>query len=559
MSTHGSSSNPRNSTNATEVYDQPIKLIDTTKPAENSDSENEGQRLSSDSKWRRLAKKPTNFSVREELARRKYAKWQQDKPGESTNTTGPQEAPSGNQGPSSSQGVPEPTTPSQSKVQEADFADSTNLQERGRSPSRRAETARAKARKHHHHHQASHVDILYENQRGTFFFGVPLYSHSSLLNFDPAPWVTSTFKDSPVNITNAQVPDPSWEWAWKSWYVDMSYDVDEEGWQYSFSFARKFSWHGTHPWLHSFVRRRRWLRKRVRCPEVKAEGGTMDAAHMLTSEYFTIHPKRDRSVSTDRDGSVRYSFMTFSTAEDILLPEEITDVASLLKSLRLATIDREKLDAIRKFMKTANIDELSLLHEHVPAIMSFFVFQNSGRQLVAILKQAISDPDSSRNREDEFGSKTDSKDVQNRIDSIHKALSTAETRIGGLEYWNDKTRSNSLRTSDEQENKKPTIEDSKAKAPENDPVGRIRGIPEKADIGIDYTKGAASPTIPAGKDYDGGADAKDEKENEQVKKMGANRNNGNDARDDAQRPSSMREEIGKQGEMERKDTMVVSD
>lgn len=558
MSTHRSPSTPRNSTNFTEVYDQPIKLIDTTKPAENSDSENESQRLSSDSKWRRLAKKPTNFSVREELARRKYAKWQQDKPEGSPTTTEPQERPSSNQGPSSSQDVPEPATPSQSKVQEADFADSSNLQERGRSPSRRAETARAKARKHHHH-QDSHVDILYENQRGTFFFGVPLYSHSSLLNFDPAPWVTSTFKDSPVNITNAQVPDPSWEWAWKSWYVDMSYDVDEEGWQYSFSFAKKFSWHGTHPWLHSFVRRRRWLRKRVRCPDTKAQGGGMDVAHMLTSEYFTIHPKRDRSISTDRGASVRYSFMTFSTAEDILLPEEITDIASLLKSLRLATIDREKLEAVRRFTKTAGIDELGLLYEHIPAIMSFFVFQNSGRQLVAILKQAVLDADSPSTNKDESRSKSTSTDVQSRIDSIRKALSTADKQIGGLEYWSDKTRSNSLRTSDEPEAKKSTTAGSKAKAPENDPVGKIRGIPEKADIGIDYTRGAASPTSPADKGYDGGADSKDEKENEPVNKLGGSRSNSNDAQDDKQRSSLIREEMGKQGEVARKDTMVVSD
>ena len=29
------------------------------------------------------------------------------------------------------------------------------------------------------------IEVLYENQRGSFFFGIPLFSSRSLLNFDP--------------------------------------------------------------------------------------------------------------------------------------------------------------------------------------------------------------------------------------------------------------------------------------------------------------------------------------------------------------------------------------
>jgi hypothetical protein len=67
----------------------------------------------------------------------------------------------------------------------------------------------------------AHIDVLYENQRGWFVFGIPLFSSKALWNFrvDPAPWVDSKFRPSAVNITNAQVPDPSWMWDWKSWYV----------------------------------------------------------------------------------------------------------------------------------------------------------------------------------------------------------------------------------------------------------------------------------------------------------------------------------------------------
>lgn len=101
------------------------------------------------------------------------------------------------------------------------------------------------------------IDVLYENQRGAWLCGLPLFSSASLLNFDPPAWRNGLGQASPVSVVDAQTPDPSWRWAWPTWYVDMSADVDEEGWQYSFMFRQKTSWHGSHPWFHSFVRRRR--------------------------------------------------------------------------------------------------------------------------------------------------------------------------------------------------------------------------------------------------------------------------------------------------------------
>ena len=239
------------------------------------------------------------------------------------------------------------------------------------------------------------VDILYENQRGLFFFGIPLYSHSSLLNFDPGPWMTQELKDSAVNITNAQVPDPTWEWAWKSWYVDMSYDVDEEGWQYSFHFARRFAWHGNHPWFHSYVRRRRWLRKRVKkhATSFNAKNGSMGAAHLLTTDYFTIHSKRDKNPASNLDDvpTARSSWMSpRSLVDENQIPEEIKDVPSMLRGLKLATIDREKVDIVKKFIDQGG-EELAYLEAVIPEIMSFLVYQNSRRQLLQYLKQVAAD------------------------------------------------------------------------------------------------------------------------------------------------------------------------
>jgi hypothetical protein len=198
----------------------------------------------------------------------------------------------------------------------------------------------------------SHIDVLYENQRGWFVFGIPLFSSKALWNFkiDPAPWVDSKFRPSAVDITNAQVPDPSWRWDWKSWYVDMSMDVDEEGWQYSLLFKGS-AWHGNHPWFHCFVRRRRWLRKRTkqRLPPKSKE----TARDRLFGDTFSIGTTLARS-----------STFGALSAEEASVDDEIRDVASLMVKLKKASVDREKIAYIHKFVDTGG-EELHYLAEQV--------------------------------------------------------------------------------------------------------------------------------------------------------------------------------------------------
>ncbi|KAF6767363.1 hypothetical protein PSEUBRA_004287 [Kalmanozyma brasiliensis GHG001] len=88
-------------------------------------------------------------------------------------------------------------------------------------------------------------DVLYENQRGLLVFGIPKFSPRTLFQWDPSPWTSSNGKKSAYNIANAQLPDPSWEWAYDEWYIDMTGDVDEAGWQYSGNFGRRF-WPNVH-------------------------------------------------------------------------------------------------------------------------------------------------------------------------------------------------------------------------------------------------------------------------------------------------------------------------
>jgi len=223
------------------------------------------------------------------------------------------------------------------------------------------------------------IDILYENQRGSFVFGRPLFSSRSLLNFDPSAWTTSRGEPSPVDVTNAQLPDPSWEWSWTTWYVDMSQDVDEQGWEYSFMFQRRFPWHGTHPWGYSWVRRRRWIRKRVRkhrhLADGRVEGGqAMKDAHKLNADYFTIHasaggrsPSITSAPSTVRASSMDLQTLVRTNDEDY---GDIDDLPTLIQRLKKSEVDREKMNMVLKYIEQGRQDVYYLADEVISSSLA---------------------------------------------------------------------------------------------------------------------------------------------------------------------------------------------
>ena len=281
------------------------------------------------------------WDLREELARRKYAKWQEGR------FQGVDESEAGHAG--------EVGGGSQHEVEGGNVNTQVATND-ALTPDRRQDDPARTAGKFAHSPDKdnSALEVLYENQRGSFMCGVPLFSRKSLLNLDPAPWSTAAFKDSPVDIRDAQPPDPTWVWAWKSWYVDMSADVDEGGWQYSFAFSPFFSWHGTHPWYHSFVRRRRWLRKRVR--RQKSDHG----GHLPNSEHFMVgstggpsNGAKTKNHHSNIDGT--------GNGKD---PRSIQDIESLMTVLRSGRIDREKVEAFSAFLEHGD-EEISLLADRV--------------------------------------------------------------------------------------------------------------------------------------------------------------------------------------------------
>lgn len=294
------------------------------------------------------------------------------------------------------------------------------------------------------------VDVLYEHQRGSWFCGLPLYSSASLLNFDPPAWCNGHGKASPVDVTNAQTPDPSWQWAWPTWYVDMSQDVDEEGWQYSFMFRRHAVWHGTHPWLFSFARRRRWIRMRRRggkrhAHEPPSEGRQATAethdAHLLNADYFTIHPTK----TLDRASTYAAS-LARTTSNNKLVnvrsaeiadgpPEEIANIRELLELLRKARVDREKIDMVLQFLAQGGQD-IYYLSDEMSHILSLFMFQYTRRQLLSRMLQKIDEAkehrlEHQRKNQDEF------EQEKQKIDNLLRAVQAAEDEVKALEYWSD--------------------------------------------------------------------------------------------------------------------------
>lgn len=280
------------------------------------------------------------------------------------------------------------------------------------------------------------IDILYENQRGGFLCTVPLFSGRALGNLDPSPWTNAAQKTSATDITNAQVPDPSWEWAWKEWTINHTEEVDEDGWEYSFAFSKKFSWHGP-AWWKSFVRRRAWIRKRVK----KHVGYQVNEAHMLNEDYFTIHPAMDRSRSraSTADGSLKNRYSVHSLAkremEEEVAIEDIHDIPSLMIALKSCRIDREKMEVIESFIEHGG-DELYYLRERMHDVMGLFIFQASRRLLLTHLYEMFNDASDEVKKDSETGRDPDPV-KQRRLENLDAAVQHADEEVKKLEFWSD--------------------------------------------------------------------------------------------------------------------------
>lgn len=437
-------------------YDHAIVLVDSTKVKrdgeDNTDDTSDSAPLSTTASGAPLSRRWTKGTLREELARRKYSKWQEEK------TRDDEELAESSDGAGERIIEAQESTPNRGRTGRLRDKIPFRSKKQDIKSKRNGDTF---------------VDILYENQRGSFFCGIPLYSGNSLLNFDPSPWQTSDFKDSPVNITNAQLPDPSWAWAWRTWYVDMSYDVDEEGWQYSFTFSPRYAWHGTHPWFHSFVRRRRWLRKRTKFHGRSSRNtANIKDAHLLNADYFTIHATRDRSrdSSAERTINNRSSFLS-NARSDSDSEQDISDVSDILKLvaiLRGARVDREKISAVNAFLDQGG-DDLFYLADKMGDIMSFFIYQTSRSQLQSNLLRAL---ENAKHQQENSSGGADNVDevLARKASNLVKAV-----RAAGKYMADDPWDHSGAETNRAENQKADMTQDSESEARTHDTIGEIAG------------------------------------------------------------------------------------
>ncbi|KAG0021401.1 hypothetical protein BGZ81_008925 [Podila clonocystis] len=190
-------------------------------------------------------------------------------------------------------------------------------------------------------------EFLYQHQRGAFFLGTPKFSSKSLLPVDPDEWTDSRFETSAMDITDYELPDPSWEWVHKSWLVDMTGDVDEDGWEYAMTFHGS-PWHGNYEIFRSFARRRRWLRLRKRKGKMMGKEASLPERNYATSINSATWTKLDINHLDEPspfpqvlEGEGGES--SKGNKNGMLAPSKPADPVDLYKILKRARSDREKL------------------------------------------------------------------------------------------------------------------------------------------------------------------------------------------------------------------------
>jgi hypothetical protein len=120
---------------------------------------------------------------------------------------------------------------------------------------------------------------------------------------------------------------------------------------------------------------------------------------------------------------------------------EIEDITTLTTAMGNASVDRDKLIAVRKFIDNGG-DELYYLSERMPEIMALFIYDSSRRLLLSELLQRHDE--TSQQQKDLNAHSHDDETTQKghdasarRAENLLKAVHAADAQVKELEYYSE--------------------------------------------------------------------------------------------------------------------------
>lgn len=175
-------------------------------------------------------------------------------------------------------------------------------------------------------------------------FSLPTFSANALLNFDPKPWVTyenGKCRGSAYTRENYPLPSADWVWLDAAFLINMANDaaVDEQGWSYAFCFANRRHWLGHCRW-YSFVRRRQWLRARMRVTNQDASEAIVEQQTRLSRSHSAAPTENTLPHPIDLPHPTRPPSMRVSSSN--------------YKKLPLSEVDMERLIANEAYLDPRN-------------------------------------------------------------------------------------------------------------------------------------------------------------------------------------------------------------
>ena len=180
------------------------------------------------------------------------------------------------------------------------------------------------------------LEYQVESERGFLVMGSRVFASAALLPMDPAHFSSLTGESLGQYLTEYEIPDNSWVWLWSRWYVDMTADVDDHGWCYSWRF-RSRHWRGHHRFFRSFVRQRLWKR-----PMIKRSA--------LAKLLDEMDRKRLRNLALLNESNERPHSNEEAMKSNESLQAEPSPESMISELLQPCRNDREKIDTILEYL-----------------------------------------------------------------------------------------------------------------------------------------------------------------------------------------------------------------